>query len=450
MGSGPLDLGGLTVADLGKRVWAEMTDDNVWDAAAQLGYYFMLALFPLLIVLLSFVALVPDMDLVNSFMATLRDVMPERAYQLVGTEIERILNTSSGGLLTFGMLGTIWAASSGVVSLIGTLNRAYEAKEKRGFVALRVRAVLLTFALAALLITGAALLTMGDQIVGAIVSALGFDWLGTIVGALVNYALGLGLLFAALEVVYYFGPNIPDQKWHWLSPGSLAGVLLFVVSSVGFTIYLRFNDTYSVTYGSIGAVIILMLWLYLLGLSIVIGAEINSEIARAAAARGNAEAPDDNVDSAEAETRGEAATRTSPGQRAEVEKARKPEAREPEAKQASNDAAPERAPSSGAAPETPRETLRETLRETPPAPRAPLIPSADDGADAQALVVRDLLASLENANARVRAGAAMTLGLLAKVPQHVVEQLEAHADDEDAEVRREVERALARIRDEAA
>jgi membrane protein len=292
MYDGPWNLGGLTLKELGKRLWAEMSDDEVWDAAAQLGYYFLLALFPLLIFVLSFVALIPNVDLVPSMLATLRNVMPEQAYALLGHEIERILTSSGGGLLTFGMLGTIWAASSGVVSLVGTINRAYEVKEERGFFRLRLTAVILTLAFVVLLIGGAALLTMGDRIAVWIADALGLAWGTKIAGTILNYVFGLGMLFAALEVVYYFGPNVKDQKWHWITPGSVVGVGLFVIASVGFSLYLRFNDTYSVTYGSIGAVIVLMLWLYLLGLSIVVGAEVNSEIAKAAAERGRSDAPD--------------------------------------------------------------------------------------------------------------------------------------------------------------
>jgi membrane protein len=304
MDNGPWNLGGLTVKQLGSRLWSEMTDDAVWDAAAQLGYYFLLALFPLLIFVLSFVALVPDMDLVHSMLATLQGVMPAQAYDLLGREIERILTSSGGGLLTFGMIGTIWAASSGVVSLIGTLNRAYEVKERRGFVRLRLTAIALTLGLVVLLISGAALLTMGDGIAEWIRDFFGLTGTTKILATALNYVLGLGLLFAALELVYYFGPNLKDQKWHWITPGSVVGVVLFVLASVVFSLYLRLNDTYSVTYGSIGAVIVLMLWLYLLGLAIVVGAEVNSEIAKAADERGREDAPDadpaDRIGGAEA------------------------------------------------------------------------------------------------------------------------------------------------------
>ena len=387
MRNGPLDLGGLTITELAGRVWSEMTDDSVWDAAAQLGYYFLLALFPLLIFMLSLVALVPDLDLVGSLLGALQSVMPGSAYDLVGSEIERILASSNGGLLTFGMLGTVWAASSGVVSLIGTLDRAYEVDEQRGFVKLRLTAIGLTVALVALLVTGGVLLTAGDAIVEWAAGLLGLDWIGRVVGTAVSYLVGLGLLFAALEVVYFFGPDLEDQKWHWVTPGSIVGVLLFVAASIGFTLYLRFNDSYSVTYGSIGAVIVLMLWLYLLGLSIVVGAEVNSEIAKAARARGREDAPDD---AAAGEPAGDARR---------------------------------------------------------PAARVVAMPRPDRmSPEVYGLVLSDLLGALVHENAKVRAATARMISHLDPPHPAVDELLRARLEDEDEEVRTEARRALERIR----
>jgi membrane protein len=391
MQNGPFDLGGLTVTDLAKRVWAEVSADNVWDAAAQLGYYFLLALFPMLIFLLSLVALVPSFDLVGPLLGTLRSVMPPSAYGLLGNEIERILTSSNGGLLTFGMLGTIWAASSGVVSLIGTLNRAYEVEDNRGFVKLRLAAVGITTALVVLLVAGGVLLTAGDAIVEWGAALLGLDWVARIAGTAISYALGFALLFFALEVVYYFGPDVEDQKWHWVTPGSLVGVLMFVAGSIGFSLYLRFNDSYSVTYGSIGAVIVLMLWLYLLGLSIVVGAEVNSEIAIAAKAHGRADAPDDAAGAAEAR---EAAGR-SEGERAHIVALPQPTHMSPEV---------------------------------------------------YGLVLSDLLGALVHENARVRAATARMLTHLEPPHPAVEALLRAALDDEDEEVRAEARRALDRLR----
>lgn len=289
-GAGVFDLGGLTVSQLAKRTWSEMNDDGVWDAGAQLAYYFMLALFPLIIFLISLLATAHATNVVGNFMATLQSLMPGQAFGLIGGEVERIMSSPSGGLLTFGALGTLWAASSGVASLLQTLDTAYDVAETRSWLKLRAIALGLTLAFAVLIISGAVLLMTGDKISAFFAAKTGQAWMGT-VGTWINYALGLAFMFLGLEVAYYFGPNVKDQKWAWVSPGSLVGVVLFVLSSVGFSLYLRFNDTYSATYGSLGAVIVLLLWLYLLGIAVVAGGEVNAEIAHAAAGKGNVEAP---------------------------------------------------------------------------------------------------------------------------------------------------------------
>src|SRR6185312_6947251 len=118
----------------------------------------------------------------------------------------------------------------------------------------------------------------------------GLGWFSS-VGTIMNYVLGVALMVTGFELLFYFGPNIKGQKWRWISPGSVLGVIIFIAASAGFSLYIRFGGSYSNTYGSIGAVIILLLWLYLLGIGILLGGEVNSEIAKAALARGNMDAP---------------------------------------------------------------------------------------------------------------------------------------------------------------
>lgn len=287
---GPWQLGGLSIKELLKRVWKEMSEDAVFDAAAALGYYFMLAIFPLMIFLISLLATIEALDLVNVVMGTLQSAMPKDAYNLIGKEMLRVLQESGGGLLTLGALGTLWAASSGVVSLLDGLNRTYDVTETRGLVKQRLLAIGLTVALALLIIVGAIALMGGDKLFVWISEQTGLEWL-TYIGTALNYLIGLGSMFLGLEIIFYLGPNVKDQKWKWISPGSAVGVLIFVLSSIAFSIYLRVGGDYSATYGSLGAVIVLMLWLYLLGLAIMIGGEVNSEIAQAALEHGQKTAP---------------------------------------------------------------------------------------------------------------------------------------------------------------
>lgn len=280
--------GGLPRRELVRRVWDKMCEDAVWDSAAQLAYYFLLALFPLMIVLLGVVARWRNHNLAAELLETLSDAMPEQAFVLLQGEVSRIMASSSKSLLTFGTVGALWAASSGVVSLMTTLDRIFRARERRGWLHMRATSIGLTIALLALMVTGAVLVTAGDSVALYLSHTFRLALITRVSSVAINYALGLVCLVAALEIALYFGPDGETRGWHWITPGSIAGVLLFVASSWGFSAYLRFNNSYSVTYGSIGAVIVLMLWLYLLGLSILVGAEVNSVIylARGCAAGG--------------------------------------------------------------------------------------------------------------------------------------------------------------------
>jgi membrane protein len=293
---GPFSLGGLTTRELGKRVWTRMYEDAAWDTAAQLGYYFMLALFPLVLFLVGLLTVLEAIDVVDPLMLTLGRLMPPQAFALLRGELERIAATPRGDLLTFGALGAVWAASSGVEALLNSLNRAYEVHETRSYVKVRGTAILMTFAIVGMIITAGALLMFGDHMAARVAVAIDQPWATTAV-AWFNYALGVLLLILGLEIVYYYGPNVANQKWRWVSPGSLVGVLLFVLASSGFSAYVRYSDPYSFLYGSMGAIVILLFWLYILGLAFLTGGEINAQVACAAREHGRRDAPKVGVES---------------------------------------------------------------------------------------------------------------------------------------------------------
>lgn len=271
--------GGFTLKELALRTWREMNEDNVFGGAAELAYYFLLALFPMLIFLVSLVGFVPGLQ--AALFDSLASVVPGEAMRLVRETLQDVVSSRSGGLLSFGLLGTIWAASSGVAAVIETLNRAYDVTEERSFIKMRATAIGLTLALALLFIGGTALIMFGDKFAEWLSLNLGLSAAFTVAWQVVDYLLGLAMLFLAIQLVYYLGPNV-KQKWEWITPGAVVAVALVIVGSLAFSLYLRFAPSYSATYGGLGAVIILMLWLYLLGLAILIGGEINSEIAHAA------------------------------------------------------------------------------------------------------------------------------------------------------------------------
>ena len=270
--------GGLTFKELALRSWRESNEDKVFGGAAELGYYFMLALFPMLIFLASLVGFLPGAQ--ASILDGLAKVAPADAMKLVQDTLEDVISHRSGGLLSFGILGTLWAASSGVESLIGTLNTAYDAKEKRSFWKIRLVAIALTIGLALLVIGGAVLIMISHKLTDWLSASLGFGTAFSIISSVVGYAVGLTLLFIGVELLYYYGPNL-KQSWKLITPGAVFAVIAIIVGSLLFSVYLRIAPSNSATYGSLGAVITLMLWLYLIGLALLLGGEINSEIEHA-------------------------------------------------------------------------------------------------------------------------------------------------------------------------
>jgi membrane protein len=272
-------IGGLTFKELAVRTWREANEDNILGRAAELAYYFLLALFPMLIFLTSLVGFLPGLR--EAIFTALGKFVPGEAMRLVSETISDVTRHRSGGLISFGVLGALWAASGGVTAVMGTLNAAYDAREERSFWKIRLIAIGLTIMLALLVVGGTVLVMFGDRFAVWFGEPLGMGPAFTVIWGVVHYLVGLALLFLGLELIYYFGPNV-EQDWNWVTPGAVFAVVSMVFASLLFSLYLRFAPDYSATYGSLGAVIVLMLWLYLMGAVILIGGEVNVEIAHAA------------------------------------------------------------------------------------------------------------------------------------------------------------------------
>jgi membrane protein len=198
----------------------------------------------------------------------------------VSQTINDVMRNRSGGLISFGILGALWAASGGVTAVMGALNVAYDAKENRSFWKIRLIAIGLTILLALLVVGGTILIMFGDRFAAWFAAQWGMGTAFKVIWGIVDYLMGLALLFLALEVIYYLGPNV-EQDWKWVTPGAAFAVVSLIIASLLFSLYLRVAPNYSATYGSIGAVVILMLWLYLVGSVILIGGEINAELVHA-------------------------------------------------------------------------------------------------------------------------------------------------------------------------
>lgn len=284
-------LGGLTARDLGWRVWLEMYQGTLLTHAAALSFYFLLALFPLLLFLITILGFFaePGTEMRRSLLVNLSQVVPYSASELIYTTVDEIAENADGAKLFFGLLTALWIVSSGMGAITEALNAMYGVREARPFWKVRLSAVVLTLALAVLILSALSLLfyagTIGEQIADFLNQSnhyAGF-W------AVAQVPVVLAFVLFGFALIYYFSPNVLDQKWYWITPGSIVGVLLWLLVSVLFRLYLSHFNNYSVTYGSLGTVIILMLWLYLTGVAILIGGKINAEIENAAAEAG---APD--------------------------------------------------------------------------------------------------------------------------------------------------------------
>jgi membrane protein len=281
----PWNLGGLTVRELGRRVWNEISRDAVMDRAAALAYYFVFALFPTLLFLAALLGMFPLPGLMDRLIGYIDEALPPDAASVVHKTVGEIIRNARGGLLSIGALAALWASASGVDSMISALNVAYGVEDKRPWWKRRLIAVALTLGFGVFILLALVLLVFGGQIGGAVAAKLGFGDQFLAAWNIVSVVLVIGCVLFGLAMVYYLAPDA-KQHWWWVTPGSVVALTLWLGLSFGLRIYVANFANYSATYGSIGGVILLILWLYLTGVVLLLGAEINSEIEHAAAEHG--------------------------------------------------------------------------------------------------------------------------------------------------------------------
>jgi len=277
-------LGGLTPPRLIYKVLRAIAEDDLLSHASGLTFDFVLALFPLLVFMLALFGFFASRDslLLNSLLTYFGDFLPPAASQLLDGIVGELAAHSGGGKLTFGIVAGLWFASGGMSSMITTLNAVYRVREARSWFKVRAIALGLTLAMAILLLSALLMVLIGGRVVDWL--AAEFSWSSFLLVAWKGFRWPAAALFVMISfsLVYYCGPNVSQRRWHWITPGSLFGMLLWLASSVGLRIYLHFFNSYSATYGSLGAVMILLVWLYVTGLAFLIGGEIDAEIERSA------------------------------------------------------------------------------------------------------------------------------------------------------------------------
>lgn len=261
------------------RLWTRISDHDIFGRAAQLSYYFLLALFPLLLFLMTLLGYFAQAgsDLRNKLLTYLATVMPYSAITLVHTTLDEISQSAGSGKLSLGLLAALWAASNGMGAISDTLNVAYGVKERRSWWKVRLVSISLTIMLSILIVVALAIVLYGGRIGDAIATHFGFSNAFTIVWKILQFPIALFFILLTFDLIYYFAPDGRRER-NWWGMGTVTAVALWLLVSFGFRLYLHFFNSYSVTYGSLGALIVLMLWFYFTGLAILIGGEINSEL----------------------------------------------------------------------------------------------------------------------------------------------------------------------------
>jgi membrane protein len=278
----PWHLGGLGVRELGQRVWRKAYEDEVLGRAASLSYYFLFALFPTLLFLTALLGLLPVPDLMTTLMTYAASVLPGDTASLVARTLDEILRGASRGLLSLGALAAWWAASSGTASIATALNMAHRSADTRPWWLRRLTALFLTLVLSIFTLTALLLLVFGPRIGEMLARWVGLGPVFTLLWTVLHWPAAALLGLSGITLLYTLAPAV-RPPWSLVTPGSLFAVLAWLGMSFALRTYVAYVQDYNATYGSIGGVILLMLWLYLSGVALLVGAEINVVIDRGGA-----------------------------------------------------------------------------------------------------------------------------------------------------------------------
>jgi len=266
-----------------KRTAKAFIEDDLLSRAAELGFYFLFALFPTLICASSVVGLTARSAsaVYDKLFHSLAMVVPPSAYHLVIDTFNETTQASTGGKAVLGFVVGLWSASMGFAAIQDTLNLVYKVRETRPYWKARGLAVLVTILLAVIATINLAVMFAGDLVADRAYEHIWHRPLRisiVIAIRIVTWIIATGLLLLIFSVIYYYAPDLKTKCWRWLTPGAAFGIITWMLASLGFRAYLHFFNTYSLTYGSLGAVVILLMWFYITGLTLLTGAELNSEI----------------------------------------------------------------------------------------------------------------------------------------------------------------------------
>ena len=258
-----------------RQLMHESLKHNILDGAAVLGFFLMLAIFPAVIFLMALISYLPIARVDVAIMDFLAQVMPTSAAEMFTGVVREVTQNQSGSLLSLGLLGAAWAASSGMHTVIAQINSCYDVQESRNWVRVRVAALMLSAMFVVMVLGGFSLIVLGGVIQDQLAEHLGAS------SALLSFFVGFrwvvigAVMLLGYALIYYYGPDV-KQDFIFVTAGSVFGVALLVAASLVFAWYVQNLGDYAATYGSVGAVILLLLWLYIAGLTLLFGAEVNA------------------------------------------------------------------------------------------------------------------------------------------------------------------------------
>lgn len=262
---------------LAREIYADVAQKQTLALAAGLSYYFVLSMFPLLILLAAIVSYIPVPDLFARIVNTLAAVIPEQSMGLVRAVLGDVIHAQRGSFLTVGILGVLWGASSGFASLISALNVAYDVPETRPFWKIRLLAILLTFVTGMLLIVGVFVLFLGPQFGAWLAGKIGAGYLFARLWPTLRWSISIAFIVAGVELIFLWAPNI-RQRFLLSLPGAVVAAIFWISASYLMGLYFQHFAQFNKTYGTLGAAIALMVWLYWSWFIVLLGAQLNAQL----------------------------------------------------------------------------------------------------------------------------------------------------------------------------
>jgi len=258
----------------------EVREDNCLGLAAQLAFYFLLALFPALLFGVALLGSVPVDNTLNDLLTSLGAVAPQQIIDILRRQLAQLSERHQGGPLSLGIAGAIWSSSAAMAAIIDALNRAFDVSEWRPWWKRRLIAIALTIALAFFVMAALTLVLIGPTWASQIARWIGWEPVVVLAWSLLRWPVMISCIVIGVDLVYCFAPN-RTRRWRWITPGSLLATALWIVSSFGFKLYVTTVHGYAATYGAIAGIIVTMLWFYFSSMAILIGAEVDGVIQQA-------------------------------------------------------------------------------------------------------------------------------------------------------------------------